>query len=45
LLDGRRILACLKPQTLHASFHRLQQSSLDAELFDVVSDFEALTKP
>jgi hypothetical protein len=45
LLDVRSILACLKPQTLHASFHRLRQSSIDAELFDVVSGFEALTKP
>ena len=32
-------------ETLHASFHRLRQSGIDAELFDVVSGFEALTKP
>lgn len=31
-------------ETLHASFHRLRQSSIDAELFDVVSGFEALVK-
>ncbi len=28
--------------TLHGSFHRLRQSSIDEELFDVVSGFEAL---
>ena len=30
--------------TLQDSFHRLRQSSIDEELFDVVSGFEALTK-
>ena len=30
-------------ETLHASFHRLRQSSIDEELFDLVSGFEALT--
>ncbi len=29
-------------ETLHGSFHRLRQSSIDEELFDVVSGFEAL---
>ena len=28
--------------TLQDSFHRLRQSSIDEELFDVVSGFEAL---
>ncbi len=31
--------------TLHGSFQRLRQSSIDEELFDVVSGFEALAKP
>lgn len=30
--------------TLNASFHRLRQSSIDEELFDVVSGFEALRR-
>jgi len=29
---------------LHGSFHRLRQSSIDEELFDVVSGYEALAK-
>ena len=29
---------------LHGSFHRLRQSSIDEELFDVISGFEALSK-
>jgi F-type H+-transporting ATPase subunit gamma len=29
-------------ETLHGTFHRLRQSSIDEELFDVVSGFEAL---
>jgi F-type H+-transporting ATPase subunit gamma len=29
---------------LHESFHRLRQSSIDEELFDVISGFEALSK-
>jgi len=28
--------------TLHNQYHRLRQSSIDEELFDVVSGFEAL---
>jgi F-type H+-transporting ATPase subunit gamma len=32
-------------EDLHATFHRLRQSSIDEELFDVVSGFEALTEP
>jgi len=28
---------------LHGTFHRLRQSGIDEELFDVVSGFEALT--
>jgi len=31
-------------EDLNRSFHRLRQSSIDEELFDVVSGFEALTK-
>jgi F-type H+-transporting ATPase subunit gamma len=31
-------------ETLRARFHQLRQSSIDAELFDVVSGFEALTR-
>jgi F-type H+-transporting ATPase subunit gamma len=27
---------------LHRTFHRLRQSSIDEELFDVISGFEAL---
>jgi F-type H+-transporting ATPase subunit gamma len=30
--------------TLHGTFHQLRQRSIDEELFDVVSGFEALTK-
>ena len=30
---------------LNASFHRLRQSGMDAELFDVISGFEALAGP
>ena len=30
--------------TLHGDFHRLRQSSIDEELFDVISGFEALSK-
>ena len=29
-------------EQLHGSFHRLRQSSIDEELFDVISGFEAL---
>ena len=29
---------------MNASFHRLRQSSIDEELFDVVSGFEALSQ-
>jgi len=29
-------------ENLHGAFHRLRQSSIDAELFDVISGFEAL---
>ena len=28
---------------LHGTFHRLRQDSIDEELFDVVSGFEAMT--
>jgi F-type H+-transporting ATPase subunit gamma len=31
-------------EVLHATFHRLRQSSIDEELFDVISGFEALSK-
>ena len=31
--------------TLHGLFHRLRQSGIDEELFDVISGFEALSKP
>lgn len=31
-------------ENLHGSFHRLRQSSIDEELFDVVSGYEALAK-
>ena len=30
-------------ETLHSTFHRLRQSGIDEELFDVISGFEALT--
>jgi F-type H+-transporting ATPase subunit gamma len=30
-------------ETLHGTFHRLRQSGIDEELFDVISGFEALT--
>ena len=30
-------------ETLHGKFHRLRQSGIDEELFDVISGFEALT--
>ena len=30
--------------TLHGTFHRLRQSGIDEELFDVISGFEALSK-
>ena len=32
-------------ENLHVTFHRLRQSDIDEELFDVVSGFEALTRP
>ena len=31
-------------EDLHANFHRLRQSSIDEELFDVISGFEALSE-
>jgi F-type H+-transporting ATPase subunit gamma len=31
-------------ETLHGAFHRLRQNSIDEELFDVTSGFEALSK-
>jgi F-type H+-transporting ATPase subunit gamma len=31
-------------ETLHGTFHRLRQSGIDEELFDVTSGFEALSK-
>jgi F-type H+-transporting ATPase subunit gamma len=31
-------------ENLHGTFHRLRQSDIDEELFDVVSGFEALTR-
>lgn len=31
-------------ENLHGAFHRLRQSDIDEELFDVVSGFEALTR-
>ncbi len=31
-------------ETLHSTFHRLRQGSIDEELFDVVSGYEALEK-
>ena len=30
-------------ETLHGTFHRLRQSGIDEELFDVISGFEALS--
>jgi F-type H+-transporting ATPase subunit gamma len=30
-------------ETLHGTLHRLRQSGIDEELFDVISGFEALT--
>ncbi len=32
-------------EDLHANFHRLRQSGIDEELFDVISGFEALATP
>jgi F-type H+-transporting ATPase subunit gamma len=32
-------------ETLHGKFHRLRQSGIDEELFDVISGFEALVAP
>jgi F-type H+-transporting ATPase subunit gamma len=29
--------------TLHGTFHRLRQSGIDEELFDIISGFEALS--
>jgi F-type H+-transporting ATPase subunit gamma len=31
-------------RTMTAAFHRLRQNSIDEELFDVVSGFEALSQ-
>ncbi len=31
--------------TLHGTFHRLRQTNIDEELFDVISGFEALAQP
>ena len=31
-------------ETLHGTYHRLRQSSVDEELFDVISGYEALAK-
>ncbi|MEO8616254.1 MAG: F0F1 ATP synthase subunit gamma [Luteolibacter sp.] len=31
-------------ETVHATFHRLRQNSIDEELFDVISGYEALLK-
>jgi F-type H+-transporting ATPase subunit gamma len=31
-------------ETLHGTFHRLRQSSIDEELFDVISGVEALSR-
>jgi len=31
-------------EDLNRSFHRIRQESIDEELFDVISGFEALTK-
>ena len=32
-------------ENLHGTFHRLRQSGIDEELFDVISGFEALKGP
>jgi F-type H+-transporting ATPase subunit gamma len=32
-------------EDLNGTFHRLRQSGIDEELFDVISGFEALTRP
>ena len=32
-------------ETLHGQFHRLRQSGIDEELFDVIAGFEALSRP
>ena len=32
-------------ENLHGTFHRLRQSGIDEELFDVISGFEALVGP
>ena len=32
-------------ESLNGSFHRLRQSGIDEELFDVISGFEALVGP
>ena len=32
-------------ESLHGTFHRLRQSGIDEELFDVIAGFEALTVP
>jgi F-type H+-transporting ATPase subunit gamma len=32
-------------ENLHGAFHRLRQSGIDEELFDVISGYEALTAP
>jgi F-type H+-transporting ATPase subunit gamma len=32
-------------EDLHGTFHRLRQSGIDEELFDVISGFEALVRP
>ena len=32
-------------ETLHGTFHRVRQSGIDEELFDVIAGFEALTGP
>ncbi len=32
-------------ETLHGTFHRLRQSGIDEELFDVIAGFEALSAP
>ena len=32
-------------ETLHGTFHRLRQSGIDEELFDIVSGFEGLAAP
>jgi F-type H+-transporting ATPase subunit gamma len=31
-------------ESLNRTFHRIRQASIDEELFDVISGFEALTK-